>query len=581
MSDDDLEIRPGRIRDRSSGQGKARTLKAQLRALANRSGHGGRAGGSRSRRSTGHLARGRIASLQASSCASQRRVIVKARIVRHRGPRFTAAPLAKHLTYLKRDGVTRDGKDAALYGSDENTIDGEAFAERCADDRHHFRFIVSPEDTAELTDVRSFTRDLLTQMEKDLGTGLDWVAVDHWNTDNPHFHILVRGKADDGRDLVIDRSYISEGMRARAAQLVTMELGARTQQDIDRSLAREVQADRWTGLDRQLQTLGDGLGGVVDLRPDPQRTGNPANQHLIGRATKLERMGLADRIAPACWRLKPALEQALRELGTRGDIIKTMHRAMTGHGLAAEAGRFALHNERASEPVIGRLVERGLLNELTGQAYAVVDGVDGRVHHCKFSDIDMTGDAATGAIVELRSWTDRRGREQFSLLTHSDCDLATQQRSRGATWLDKQLIASEPLPLGPGFGSEVEAAKTRRLEYLESEGLAQRRGDRFALSRNLLGTLRERDLADAGAALSREHGLPYRQSRSSGEVSGVYRQRIQLASGRFAMIDDGLEFSLVPWSKQLDRQLGQYVSGQPRSGGGIEWTIGRSRSIEI
>ena len=99
--------------------------------------------------------------------------------MRHRGPRFTAAPLAKHLTYLKRDGVTRDGKDAALFGSDENTIDGEAFAERCADDRHHFRFIVSPEDTAELADVRSFTRDLLTQMEKDLGTGLDWVAVDH------------------------------------------------------------------------------------------------------------------------------------------------------------------------------------------------------------------------------------------------------------------------------------------------------------------------------------------------------------------------------------------------------------------
>lgn len=254
---------------------------------------------------------------------------------------------------------------------------------------------------------------------------------------------------------------------------------------------------------------------------------------------------------------------------------------MTGQGLAAESGRFAMHDGAAGEPAIGRLVERGLHNELTGEAYAVVDGADGRVHHCKFSDIDMTGDAAPGAIVELRSWTDRRGREQSSLLTHSDLDLATQERSRGATWLDKQLIASEPLPLGPGFGSEIGAAKTRRLDYLESEGLAQRRGDRFVLSRNLLGTLRERDLADAGAALSREHGLPYRQSRSSGEVSGVYRQRIQLASGRFAMIDDGLGFSLVPWSKQLDRHLGQYVSGQPRPGGGIEWALGRSRSIEI
>jgi type IV secretory pathway VirD2 relaxase len=581
VSDDDFEIRPGRIRSRGTGQSKERTLKAQLRALANRSGRSVRAGSSGSRRSTGRLARGRIASLQASSRATQRRVIVKARIVRHQGNRFAAAPLARHLTYLKRDGVTRDGKDAELFGRTDRPFDGDAFAERCADDRHHFRFIVGPEDAAELADVRTFTRELLTDMEKDLGTRLDWVAIDHWNTDNPHIHILVRGKADAGDDLVIDKNYIREGMRARAEQRVSLELGPRSEREVNRALAREVDAERWTGLDRRLRAIGNEFGGVTDLRPDPQRNVTSTNQHLIGRATKLERMGLADKIASGCWRLKPGLEQTLRDLGTRGDIIKTMHRAMTGQGLAAESGRFAMHDGAAGEPIIGRLVERGLHNELTGQAYAVVDGADGRVHHCKFSDIDMTGDAAPGAIVELRSWTDRRGREQPSLLTHSDCDLATQERSRGATWLDKQLIASEPLPLGPGFGSEVEAAKTRRLDYLESEGLAQRRGDRFALSRNLLGTLRERDLADAGAALSREHGLPHRQSRSSVEVSGVYRQRIQLASGRFAMIDDGLGFSLVPWSKQLDRHLGQYVSGQPRSGGGIEWTLGRSRSIEI
>ncbi len=581
MSDDEFEIRPGRIRNRSSGQSKERTLKAQLRALANRSGRGGRASGSGARRGTGRLARGRIASLRATSRASQRRVIVKARIVRHRGSRFTAAPLAQHLTYLKRDGVTRDGKDAELFGSGDGPVDGGAFAERCADDRHHFRFIVSPEDASELADVRAFTRELLTDMEKDLCTGLDWVAVDHWNTDNPHIHILVRGQADDGRDLVIDRGYISEGMRARAEQRVTMELGARTEQDIDRTLSREVQADRWTSLDRRLRAIGDEFGGVIDLRPDPHRTTSPTNQHLIGRATKLERMGLADRISPGCWRLKPALEQSLRELGTRGDIIKTMHRAMTGQGLAAEPSRFAMHDGAAPEPVIGRLVERGLHNELTGQAYAVVDGADGRVHHLKFPDIDKTGDVAPGGIVELHTWTDRRGREQCSLWTHSDLDLTGQERAKGSTWLDKQLIASEPLTLGTGFGSEIEAAKTRRLEYLESEGLAQRYGDRFVLSRNLLGTLRERDLADAGASLSREHNLPYRQAGPHGDVSGVYRRRVQLASGRFAMIDDGLGFSLVPWSKQLDRHLGQYVSGNARSGGGIEWTLGRSRGIEI
>jgi hypothetical protein len=116
--------------------------------------------------------------------------------------------------------------------------------------------------------------------------------------------------------------------------------------------------------------------------------------------------------------------------------------------------------------------------------------------------------------------------------------------------------------LGPGFGNEIEAAKTRRLEFLESEGLAQRHGDRFVLSRNLLGTLRERDLAAAGASISRGQSLPYRQGRPNGDVSGIYRERIQLASGRFAMIDDAS--ALTSLVRQLDGREGQYVSGTRR-----------------
>ena len=99
------------------------------------------------------------------------------------------------------------------------------FAERCEEDRHHFRFTVSPEDAARMSDLRAFTRELMVEAERDLGTKLDWVAVDHWNTDNPHVHVLVRGRGDDGKDLVISRDYISRGLRARAADRVTLELG--------------------------------------------------------------------------------------------------------------------------------------------------------------------------------------------------------------------------------------------------------------------------------------------------------------------------------------------------------------------
>jgi type IV secretory pathway VirD2 relaxase len=241
-------------------------------------------------------------------------------------------------------------------------------------------------------------------MEFDLGTRLDWVAVDHWNTDNPHVHLLVRGRADDGRDLVIDRDYIRGGMRARAAALVTAELGHRSESDIALSLQREVEAERWTSLDRRLQSIADSNAGLVDLRPDALDARSSFERQLVGRAMKLERLGLAERIAPGCWELAPGLEPTLRDLGQRGDIIKTMHRAMKAGGREVDPGRFAMHTEPPADPVIGRLVERGLDNELTGAAYAVVDGADGRVHHLKFGDLEWTGDAPRGAIVELRSW---------------------------------------------------------------------------------------------------------------------------------------------------------------------------------
>jgi type IV secretory pathway VirD2 relaxase len=157
-------------------------------------------------------------------------VVIKARVVRHHGSRFGSAPLSKHVSYLRREGVTRNGADARMFDARCETADERAFAERCEDDRHHFRFIVSPEDAAEMTELRGFTRELMADAEHDLGTKLDWVAVDHWNTDNPHVHVLVRGRADNDEDLVISRGYMSRGFRARAEERVTLELGPRSEQ---------------------------------------------------------------------------------------------------------------------------------------------------------------------------------------------------------------------------------------------------------------------------------------------------------------------------------------------------------------
>jgi len=239
----EFRIRPGRIR--STRAQSARPFIAQALAAAKKAGGGVSRSGRIVSANRSRFGRGQRASIQANRLitARTRGAVIKARVVRHSS---RAAPLGTHLDYLRRDGVTRDGERARLFGPGEGEVDGRAFAERCGDDRHHFRFIVSPDDAVEMSDLRSFTRDLVGQMEKDLGTRLDWAAVDHWNTEHPHVHLIVRGVRDDGQDLVISRDYIKEGMRDRARDLITQELGPRTDLDIRRSLERQVGAERWT-----------------------------------------------------------------------------------------------------------------------------------------------------------------------------------------------------------------------------------------------------------------------------------------------------------------------------------------------
>jgi type IV secretory pathway VirD2 relaxase len=579
--DDELHIQPGRIKHGRQGAKRAKSFVGEVMRAAKKAGHTGKgfggAGGVKGRSTFG---RGRRAALSLSSRSPSRRVVIMTRIVRHQGKGFRSAPLARHIAYLKREGVTRDGQDARMFDAASDAADAKDFAERCEDDRHHFLFTVSPEDAAEMADLRTFTRELMADAERDLGTSLDWVAVDHWNTDNPHIHVLVRGRADDGQDLVISRDYISHGFRNRAAERVTLELGPRTEQQIRSALEKEVGADRWTSLDRSLRSIADEGGGVADLRPGAADEDPQLRRLMIGRAAKLERLGLAEPAGPASWTLKPGLEQTLRDLGIRGDIIKTMHKAMTSAGREPDLSAFALHGDDVANSVVGRLVARGLHDELKGSAYAIVEGVDGRTHHLRFADLDLAGDARPGAIVEVRSYEDANGRARLSLATRSDLTIEEQVSARGATWVDRQLLAREPA-IGAGFGGEVREAMERRVDHLAEEGLARRQGQRAIFARDLLNTLKRRDLEQAAAALAVQTGLRYRPSAEGEHVAGVYRQRVNLSSGRFAMIDDGLGFQLVPWRPALDQQLARQVSGVAGPGGSVAWSFGRKRGLGI
>jgi len=435
--EDDFRIRPGKVRDRGGAKTHARRIGGMRRrpvsflgevhqAIRRAGGNPDRLG--RTGTGSGRFnARGRGAAtalmLKDLSAWSRdgsgvrtraRRVAVKARVVKlnpqrgaARGRQFVSAKAVDaHLRYLERDGVTRDGEKGQVYSGERDAKDGRAFLDRGREDRHQFRFIVSAEDGVELADPRETTRDLMKQMEADLGTKLDWISVDHHNTGHPHTHIMVRGITDDGKTLNIAGDYIAHGVRERASEIVTRELGRQTELEVTKQLEREVEADRFTRLDRMLIAEQQGKE-FSDLRPDQDMRDSFRQNRalLIQRARKLERMGLATEVETGQWIVSSKAEPALRELGERGDIIKTMHRALEREGMAVDRhpARYVLHREDATERIVGRVLDKGLGGDEMGERVRlVIDGVDGRVHHIEM-DAARAEEVGRGMIVAAGS----------------------------------------------------------------------------------------------------------------------------------------------------------------------------------
>ena len=155
-----------------------------------------------------------------------------------------------------------------------------------------------------------------------------------------------------------------------------------------------------------------------------------------------------------------------------------------------------------------------------------------------------------------------------------------QVRAIGATWLDRQLIGEGGGLAVQGFGAQLRDAMRGRTDFLVEQGLAERVGVRLVLARNLLSTLRDRELATVGKSLQDQTGQTYRPLRDGGRASGVYRQSIQLASGRFAMLDDGVGFSLVPWRPVIEQRLGQRISVMVR-GSSVTFQLMRQREMSM
>lgn len=648
VNEDDFTPRLGRIGARGR---EARYLALVVKATRRLGKKAARRSGFEGSRIGRGASIARVLRSRPQTSSRSRRAVVKFRLVKLAGTGLAGAKA--HLRYIQRDGVTREGAPGALYGAEQDVADGAAFLGRSGGDRHQFRIIVAPEDGDQLPDLKPVIRRLMTQMEEDLGTRLDWVAVDHFNTGHPHSHVMLRGKNDRGADLVIAREYISHGLRHRASDILTLDLGPRTDLEIEARLRADTDAERLTPIDRQL------LREMTPERLVVTHNTDAFEQTLrAGRLRKLARMGLATHLGGDNWQLDGDLAGRLRRIGERGDIIRTMQRELTARNLDLASADRAIFDPTVPGvgPVTGRVLARGLSDEFRDHNYLLVDGVDGHTHYIeigKGADVPPTPEgaivqisarnggvrpvdrtiveiaAANGGIYSVDAHLRRdpsaseafaethvrrleamrrilrsidrnpdgswiiaadhlRQVEAFEKRMLADHPVEVEMLSaisieklpsmEAATWLDRELVAEAPVAIREaGFGREVRAAQALRRQWLLSERLAEDEGGKIVYRRDLLAVLTRRELLRIAGQMAEQLAKPFAEAKAGDRVAGRLLRSVEMASGRYAVVERSRDFTMVPWRPVLDRHVGKPISGIVRENG-ISWSVGRQRS---
>jgi len=461
----------------------------------------------------GYVKRGSCPAHVKAPTGSSRKVIVKARVVRMNAYGKKAASL--HERYLQRDHVGKDGTEGQFYGAADRGAP-PAMQPGAQGEAHQFRFIISPADAHEL-ELTDFTRDLMQQLEKDLGREVHWKAVNHYNTDNPHVHVIVRGIDREGKELRIDPDYISNGLRYRAQEIATRELGIQPQWEAEQALAKEIGRGRFTSLDVQLAKLE--IDGRIDVGHYPEGGAQRISQgRLVSRMETLERFGLAERDEAKEWKMTPNWQECLKEMGHRQEMFQEMHREVGG-----DPSRYRIYDSKVHGGVVeGRVAAKGLADELGDRYYSIVETPQGTTFYVPLDKGADPEGFRKGDIVSIRS-------EQESWLKPADRIIAEQAAGNGGRYdpkLHQKELETRTVAIGNGrIGKEdlIEAIN-RRLQRLRRFRLTELLPDgTWRVDPSLIEKLQQKDLQHPVSRVGVK-----RESTQSLSGQEVYRGRTWL-----------------------------------------------------
>lgn len=466
----------------------------------------------------------------------QQRVVVKASYTVHKAG---GGVLRAHVRYLGRDSASLDGEPGRFYDVNESDVDAGQCLRNWERDRHHFRFIVSPQYGDQIEHqpggLTGYIRELMAQVERDLaapgsvhGSKLEWVAINHHNTDEAHSHILVRGRRQDGQDLVIPRDYIKRGMRNAAQAIATRRLGERTHVQMREQRQQELQAQRYTPLDA---TIERHLDSDHRLRLKVLARGGEVRRRVASRLAHLEEMGLACRDRHGRWMVDAELKPKLRELAVRDDIIKNLYPR-----LGPRSGSVAVFRAEEKE-LLGYAAGTGTHDELRDQRYLLVRDGRRQLHYVRVANAEALHGLEEGGLVRVLAGDPQRAR--------TDARIAAVARDNGGIYSREAHRRSLPAYFAAGDVEGYLRSHERRLQTLERAGAVARLPGELPGAEGKDGwTVRDLD--------SLARGEQARNREGAGTVEVVSARSIQS------------QVNAQAWT-WLDRQIHRQAQGNPRN----------------
>ena len=518
-----------------------------------------------------------------------------------------------------------------MYSQSEEEIGVRDFNARARNDPHQFRIIVSPEDSRQIENLTGFTRKLMAQAENDLGTHLDWVAVNHFDTAQRHIHIVLRGKDLCHDDLYIDGKYITEGLRYRAEQIVANSLGPKRWRDITALQLRDVSRNAFTSIDRDFEAALSN-GALKLTRPETQSERILANIYAK-RLKHLQMLGLAKQLSSHTWRLEIGWTESLKSLRRHEYIERVREDMSASHqsGIEAELSSDILH---AGESITGRIVAILPSDELSSRMTLLIDGVEGQLKRIilpesRAEDLPGIGgvlsvSATVNPVAEIDQTILRIARQNgglFSthLLRSQDRDISANREAEFRNRLEALKPAGLAMPgkddewiISEGFDATETGPKLsiRVRSWLPISQLIARRAftwldetdprqftsikrgygahvrqtldarnawlERQGLARPRPGVLDHQELQEALSGMAANRSKTIVDYSEVSVFRGVFSGHLDLARRRFAIIENSRQIMAIPHISGRASWQGRHIEIR-RSGKSLEWSLGRSR----